>query len=111
MVQHLLRFGTGVAFLIVLLSPSAAQEKQPPPKEKGPPGAGAAKDGLDEYRQHFKKPETAADYWKAFQCEIAGGQYPLAARLLHGLVTKPPTDDELIALEAKYGLAAFLKLR
>ena len=111
MIQHILRFGTGVAFLIVLLSPSAAQEKQPLPKEKGPPGAGGAKDGLDEYRQYFKKPETADEYWKAFQFEIDVGQYPLAARLLHGLVTKPPTDDELLALEAKYGLAAFLKLR
>src|SRR5260370_29096829 len=39
------------------------------------------------------------------------GQYSLAARLLHGLVTKPPTEDELLALEAKYGMAAFLKLR
>src|SRR5437879_3448591 len=99
MIQHILRFGTGVAFLIILFSPTSAQDKEPPKKAPPPPDA-AAKDALDDYRQYFKKPETADEYWKAFQFEIDVGQYALAAKLLHGLVTKPPTDDELLALEA-----------
>jgi hypothetical protein len=113
MTPHILRFGTGVAFLVILLSSSSAQ---PPPmkdkdKDKAPPPRPPAARGVEDYRQYFKKPETVDEYWRAMQFEIDVGQYGLAALHLRGLVTKPPTDDDLLQLEAKYGMAAFLKLR
>jgi CheY-like chemotaxis protein len=110
MIPKLLRFGTGVAFLMILLSPMTAQEKQPP-MEKAPPGGDAAAKDLEDYRQFFKKPETVEEYWKAMQFEIDVGQYGIAAQMLRGLIAKQPTDDELVQLETKYGMAAFLKLR
>lgn len=108
MIQHILRFGTGVVFLMVLLGSTAAQQ---PDKPKGPPPRPEPERDLDQYRQFFKAPTTAEGYWRRMQFEIDVGQYDLAARWLHGLVTKPPTDEDYLALEEKFGMAAFLKLR
>jgi hypothetical protein len=110
MIKSLLRFGTGVVFVMVLLSPSAGQDKDQPKKDKALPAEPPPKE-RDDYRQYFKKPETINEYWKAMQFEIELGEYGLAAKHLRGLLAKPPTDEDLIQLEAKYGTAAFMKLR
>ncbi len=111
MLHHLLRFGAAVGFLVALAAPAPAEE--PPPKKEAPPAAAAPADDAhkgDDYRQFFKKPETTEEYWTALQYEIEVGRLDLASGLIHSLVAKPPTEDELLALEEKYGMAAFLTL-
>jgi CheY-like chemotaxis protein len=92
---------------LAALTASAA----PPPAPAQPPAAAPDETSKgDEYRQYFKKPETPEEYWLALRYEIDLGRFDLAAKLLHGLLAKPPTDDELLALEDKYGIAAFYEL-
>jgi CheY-like chemotaxis protein len=104
-----------ISLAAVLLAAGAAAAADPPPKKAEPPApppapAEDARKG-DDYRQFFKKPETTEDYWLALRYEIEVGRYDLAAGLLHALLAKPPTEDELLRLEDQYGMAAFLSLR
>ncbi len=82
------------------------------PPAKAAPAAASGDDAHrgDDYRQFFKKPETTEEYWLALQYEIEVGRHDLASGLIHALLAKPPTEDELLALEDKYGMAAFLTL-
>lgn len=70
-----------------------------------------AQDAGAEYRQFFTEPKTVKEFWIAMQFEIDVGRYDLAAKLLHRLLDLKPTDQQLIALEEKEGIATFLKLR
>jgi CheY-like chemotaxis protein len=103
-------FGLLLCGLLVigLLAPVQAQvgkegaKKQPEakPAERGP-----------DYRDFFKKPASAAEFWSAIQFEIEVGRYDLAAAHLHGLLQYKPTDAELAQLADQVGVAAFLRLR
>ena len=42
--------------------------------------------------------------------EIDVGRFDLAAQHLKGLLAGKPTDEDLLAIEAKYGLSAFIRL-
>lgn len=66
-----------------------------------------------EYRQSFKKPENAAEYWAAIKHEIEVGRFALAGELIKGLldVTKDEGAKDLLPLEEEDGLSAFLRLR
>jgi CheY-like chemotaxis protein len=112
MPRHLLHISVGfVALLALTASVSAAD---PPAKAPAPPPVAAPRDDSrrgDDYRQFFKKPETTEEYWLALQYEIEVGRFDLASGLIHSLLAKPPTEEELLALEEKYGMAAFLTLR
>ncbi len=108
MLHHLLRFGAVVGLLFALTAPAPAAD---PPAKAAPPAASAddARRG-DDYRQFFKKPDTTDEYWTALEYEIDVGRLDLASGLLHALLAKSPTDEDLLALEDKYGMAAFLTL-
>ncbi len=105
MPRSAIRFAIGVAFLAALLARAPAQDKpDKPDKPKELP--------REEYREFFKTPETVADFWTALQFEMELGRHELAAKLLHGLVGRKPTDEELLRLEEKEGsLSPFLRLR
>jgi CheY-like chemotaxis protein len=105
----------GIGCLAVLL---AQPPEQPPPKKEAPPvvappAAPPKDDGLRrDYREFFKEPKTPEDYWNALNYEVDLGNFELAARLLHGLMTDAKAADaDLLALHEKNGMAAFLKLR
>jgi CheY-like chemotaxis protein len=61
-------------------------------------------------RQLFRKPETALEFWRAVQLEIELGKFDLAAEFLKGFLAKNPTDEELLQIEEKEGISAFLRL-
>lgn len=68
----------------------------------------------EEYRNFYKKPETAAEYWAAINFELDVGRFSLAAELIKGLVAATKdADKELLAIEETpgVGLAAFLRFR
>lgn len=83
------RWTAASMILIVAISPLAAQTN---------------------YREYFKKPETAPEFWTAMQYEIEVGQFNIAAGLLKSFLEKNPTDDELFQIEERDGIATFLKL-
>src|SRR5262249_50942540 len=62
------------------------------------------------YRDYFRKPETAQEYWAALNYEIAVGKYDLAAQELKGFLAKNPSDEDLLQIEEKEGLSSFLRL-
>ncbi len=62
-------------------------------------------------REFYKKPTNTPEFWKAIQFEISVGKYEIAAGLIKGLLELNPTDKDLLDLEQKHGLVAFLKLR
>src|SRR5438132_1418224 len=64
-----------------------------------------------DFRDTFKKPETAPEFWAAMQYEIEVGNYNLAAGYLKNFLEKNPSDQELLDIEAKQGLTAFLQLQ
>src|SRR5437588_281845 len=127
MSMHLIacRYGIGVAFLAALLSQAPAQEDRQPPKEDEPakeeaPKKEKAKKGAkkeaqpkkdESYRQFFRQPESVADYWRALQFELEVGRPDLAARHLQGLMSRKPTETELIELEEEQGMSNILRLR
>jgi CheY-like chemotaxis protein len=90
------------------LAPAAAQEGKEPPKK--PPEGKPGEPG-PEYREFFKKPSNAAEYWTALQFEIEVGRYDLAAAQLHALLDYKPADAELVKLADQVGMAAVLRLR
>ena len=96
---RLVRFLLAAALVGVLLSPARAQDQKPSIKRLE-----------DEYRQSFKKPETALEYWAAMRFEIGVGKYDLAAEDLKGFLAKNPTDEELLQIEQEQGISAFLDL-
>jgi CheY-like chemotaxis protein len=65
----------------------------------------------DDYRQFFKPPETAPEFWWALKFEIRQGKFAPAAEYLKGFIEKGPTDQELLDIEEKEGLSSFLRLR
>jgi CheY-like chemotaxis protein len=115
MFQRSFRVFLGTASLLVLLllllSRAPAQDKDK--KDKEPPPREEEREFGDEgYRRFFKKPKTPAEYWDALKFEIEVGKYDLAALLLRGMLTKSlPTDRDLVELEEKDGMIAFLRLR
>ena len=70
-----------------------AKDKQPPAKEPEAPAG-------DEYRQFFKKPQTAMEFWKGIQFELEVGRPDLAA----GYVTGP---DGISTLAPDVALGCF----
>lgn len=114
MVHRSLRILFGVAALAVVLPLASAQDEKkdkdapPPPQPRIPidevrPG--------EEYRQYFKQPKTVPEFWSAISFEIEVGKFDLAAMLLRALLVSNPSDRDLVALEEKEGMIAFLKLR
>lgn len=61
--------------------------------------------------EYYSKPEKVAEYWRAVKFEVSIGKYEMAASLIKGLLEKNPTDEELLAIEAKDGMAPLLRLR
>jgi hypothetical protein len=117
-----LRWLLGAALLAALWTSASAQEgkdadkdKQPAPPPAKEPAAPAKEPapqpGDGDYRQFFKKPQTANEFWKAMQFELEVGRPDLAAALLHSLVDSKPGDDALVELADREGMAAILRLR
>jgi CheY-like chemotaxis protein len=63
------------------------------------------------FRDTFKKPETAPEFWAAMKYEIEVGNYDGAAVYLKNFLEKNPTDQELLDIEAKEGLTGILQLQ
>ena len=61
--------------------------------------------------EFYKKPVTPKEFWRATQFEISVGKYDLAAQHIKGLLDSKPSDKDWLEIEAKDGLAAFLRLR
>jgi CheY-like chemotaxis protein len=70
-----------------------------------PAGAQFAQD------DRLEAPRTPAEYWRAVTFELNTGKYDAAAFYVKGFLASNPTEDNLIELEARDGLAAFLRLR
>ncbi len=98
MIINLLRFATAALVLAIASSAVSAQVNKPPAKAEDP------------YRQLLKKPETAQDYWAAMRFEIQVGKFNLAAQDLKGFLAKKPSDQDLLEIEKREGMSAFLQL-
>lgn len=96
MIHFSTRCSVGVLVLLALGVPTPGQEKKPPSSYQ--PG------------QFYKKPETAAEYWRAMNHEIELGQYSLAASYLKGFIAKNPSDEELLQIQDRQGSSAFMRL-
>lgn len=59
----------------------------------------------------IEAPKTPAEYWRAVNFQLNTGKYDGAAYYLKGLLAANPSDQDWTDLEAKEGLAAFLRLR
>jgi len=104
------RFAIGVGFFLAFALVAQAQDKPRLPKQAEQP-AKAEPLGSD-YRDLFTKPENAAGYWDAMRFEIEVGKFDLAAELLKGLLAKGGENgEELLPIEEKEGMAAFLRLQ
>src|SRR5947209_47505 len=68
-----------------------------------------AQDRVDEYRRLFKKPTNATQFWDAMKFEMDLGRFDLASQLLSEMLKKAPTEQELIDLHDKEGIAPFLR--
>jgi CheY-like chemotaxis protein len=86
--RHTAHGGCGLASLCLLVAQARAQD----------------------YPDTFKKPETAVEFWAAMKYEISIGNFNLAAANLKGFLEKKPTDQELLEIEGKEGITAFLQL-
>jgi CheY-like chemotaxis protein len=95
---NLLRFATAALVLAIASSAVSAQASKPPAKAEDP------------YRQLLKKPETAQDYWAAMRFEIQVGKFNLAAEDLKGFLAKKPSDEDLLEIQKREGMSAFLQL-
>ncbi len=94
--RYLLRCVLCGAIVFAALSAAVAQDKD--------------KDSED-YRRFFRKPETVKEFWNAVQFELDVGRADLAAKHLHGLMEKKPTEADLLKIVDKDGLVAILRLR
>jgi CheY-like chemotaxis protein len=99
----------GLGFVAFAAAP--AQDDKGPPKKQPPPAGAAAPRSDEDYRQFFKKPQTAQEFWDALKFEIDVGRYDLAAGHLHAMLARKPSDQDLVDLHDKYGMATFLRLR
>jgi hypothetical protein len=63
-----------------------------------------------EVPQFYKKPETAAEFWRAMNHEIELGQYKTAAGYLKGFLARNPSDEELLQIQDREGSTAFHRL-
>jgi len=59
----------------------------------------------------IEPPQTPAEWWRAVAFEMNTGKYDAAAYYLKGFVASNPSDEDLVNLEARDGIAAFLRLR
>jgi hypothetical protein len=59
----------------------------------------------------LEQPKTPAEFWRAMNFEINTGKYDSAAFYLKGFLAVPPSEQDLVDLEQKDGLASFLRLR
>src|SRR5579862_2811019 len=91
MFRSALQFTAGIALLLFLLSPARSQ--------------------VEDYKQYFKPPDTVQEYWTAIKFELELGALKAAAEYLKGFMEKPPTEKDLLEIEAKDGMSSFLKLR
>lgn len=66
--------------------------------------------GAQDRRDFFKPPETTAEYWRAVNFEVNVGRYDLAAEYLKALLSRNPTDEDLLKIEERDGLTGFLRL-
>jgi CheY-like chemotaxis protein len=71
----------------------------------------ALSSGRGQESEFYKKPTTPKEYWRAMQFEMSVGKFDIAAQHLKGLIDLKPTNEQLLEIEAKDGLVAFLKLR
>lgn len=115
MSRFALRVTIGVAFLFAVLPQAPGQDKPPADAKGKEPRAASAVPGED-YREFFKKPETAIEFWEAMKFEIEVGKFDLAAQHLKGLLAKKPADKDLLYMKdqkiGEYsGLTAILRLR
>jgi len=93
MFRWVTRFSCSLALLLAYLSSATAQNRP-----------------LEDYRQYFKPPETAQEFWKAIKFEIELGAYPVAAEFLKGFLAKVD-EKTVIEIENKDGMSSFLFLR
>ncbi len=105
MLQHTVRYLTGLTCLGFLVLPALAQEKKAKDEKKAD-----LKKAEAQYGQFFKPPETAIEFWAAMQYEIGVGKYDLAAEDLKGFLAKNPSKEDLLAIEEQEGMSAFLRL-
>lgn len=59
----------------------------------------------------IEPPQTPAEWWRAVTFEINTGKYDAAAFYLKGFIASNPSDEDLVSLEGRDGIAAFLRLR
>jgi CheY-like chemotaxis protein len=88
----------GWLFVLVLGTARAQVNKPAAPKPEDP------------YRQFMKKPETTQEFWAAMRFEIEVGKFNLAAEDLKGFLARKPTDQDLLEIEKREGMSAFLRL-
>jgi CheY-like chemotaxis protein len=98
-VSSLFRFVVAGWLFILLLGTARAQVNKP-----------AAPKAEDPVRQFIKKPETAQEFWAAMRFEIEVGKFNLAAEDLKGFLARKPTDQDLLEIEKREGVSAFLRL-
>lgn len=61
--------------------------------------------------EFYKQPTNMTEYWRALQFEIATGNFEIAAKHLKGMLALPPTEKDLLDLEAKHSIVPLLRLR
>jgi CheY-like chemotaxis protein len=61
--------------------------------------------------EFYLPPTNAMEFWRAIQFEVASGNYELAAQRIKGLLALNPSDEDLLKIEQKDGLAKMLALR
>ncbi len=59
----------------------------------------------------LEPPKTPAEFWRAINFEISTGKYDSAAFYMAGFLKSNPSEQDLVELEQKDGLAGFLRLR
>lgn len=70
-----------------------------------------ARSQVEDYKQYFKPPDTVQEYWTAIKFEMELGALKAASEYLKGFMEKPPTEKDLLEIEAKEGMSTFLQLR
>src|SRR5262245_22052678 len=105
--SHRLHFCLALLMALALLTQTSAQDKDKQKKGPPPPAAGRADRDGEDYRQLFKRPTNAAEYWNALQFELEVGKSELAADHLRGLINSKPSDADLVKLADEVGVAAF----
>src|ERR1043166_8111949 len=70
----------------------------------------SAQKPVEDYRQYFKPPNTPQEYWKALGFDFELGAFAVAAEFLKGFIEKA-ADPDILEIETKQGMSAFLSLR